>query len=98
MEWISWHCGEGRVLVAKESDAVVGAMLLDGHQLFYLIVSASHRRKGIGRTLLREAKCEGLWAKVNPANAAMIQLLENEGFQHDPDHLTSSEWDAYRLR
>jgi GNAT superfamily N-acetyltransferase len=98
MEWISWHCDEGRVWVVKENDTIVGAALLDGDQLSYLVVSASHRRKGIGRSLLREAKCEGLWAKVNPANAPMIQFLEGEGFQHDPDRLTPSGWNAYRLQ
>jgi GNAT superfamily N-acetyltransferase len=85
------------VWVVKEGDSIVGAMLLDHDQLFYLVVSASHRRKGIGRTLLCEVKCEGLWAKVKPANATMIQFLESEGFQHDPDHLTPAGWNAYRF-
>jgi GNAT superfamily N-acetyltransferase len=96
-EWISQCCGERRVWVVKEGNTIVGAMILDGDQLLYFVVSASHRRKGIGRRLLGEAKCEGLWAKVNSANATMIKFLESEGFQHDPDRLTPAGWDAYRF-
>jgi len=96
-EWVSKLCGEGDVWVVKEANTIIGAMVLTHNEVLYLVVSASHRRQGIGGKLLREAKCQGRWVRVTPANTAMIQLLESEGFQHDPDHSTDPGWHAYRL-
>jgi ribosomal protein S18 acetylase RimI-like enzyme len=97
-KWVSKLCDEGDVWVVKEGHTIVGAMLLMDNELFYLAVSASHRRQGIGRTLLCEAKSQGLWVRVKPANTAMIKLVESEGFRHDPTHLSGTGWHAYRLR
>jgi ribosomal protein S18 acetylase RimI-like enzyme len=84
--------------VVQEHGTIIGAMLLDGNEMLYLVVSASHRRKGIGRILLGEAKSEGRWARVTPANAAMIKLLESEGFRYDADRLTPAGWHAYQFQ
>jgi ribosomal protein S18 acetylase RimI-like enzyme len=97
-KWVSKLCGEGHVWVVKKGHTIIGAMLLLDNEVFYLVVSASHRRQGIGRTLLCEAKCQGRWVRVKPANTAMIKLLESEGFWHDQDHLPASGWHAYRLQ
>jgi ribosomal protein S18 acetylase RimI-like enzyme len=96
-KWILEQCSKRRVWVIEEDEVVIGAMLLRGQEIFYLVVSPPHRRKGFARILLRKAKRKRRWAKVQPANAAIIRLLESEGFRYDPDRLTASGWDTYRL-
>jgi GNAT superfamily N-acetyltransferase len=97
-KWISEFCKKGDVWVVEEAGTVIGAMVLSGNEVFYLVVSANHRRLGVGRTLLRKAKCKGRWVRVKPTNLAMIQLLEGEKFQRDPDHLRGSGWHVYRIQ
>jgi hypothetical protein len=97
-KWISDFCKKGDVWVVEEDDSVIGAMVLSSNEVLYLVVCKSHRRQGVGRTLLGEAKCDGRWVRVKPTNVGMIQLLECEGFRHDPDHLRGSGWKVYRVQ
>ena len=97
-EWISKECSKGHVWVIEESGAIIGAILLQGAQIFYLVVSADHRYRGLARMLLRKVKRKGQWAQAQPANAAAIGLLESEGFEYDPNWLAGSGWHAYRLQ
>jgi ribosomal protein S18 acetylase RimI-like enzyme len=96
-KWITKRCDEGYVWVIKNGDTIVGALVLGEGEVFYLVVSASHRGQGIGRSLLQEVKRPGRWLRIAPGNAAMIKLVESEGFRHDPDRLTAAGWDAYTL-
>ena len=97
-EWISEECGKRHVWVIEERGSIIGAMLLQGDEIFYLVVSANHRHKGLARILLRKVIRKGRWAKVQPANTAAVGLLKSEGFQYDRDLLTGSGWVAYRLQ
>ena len=55
-EWVCNHCSKRRVLVIEEYTVVVGAMLVQADEIFYLVISPNHRRKGYARMLLRRAK------------------------------------------
>jgi len=96
-KWITKRCADGAVRVVKDGNTIVGALVLREDEVFYLVVSASHRRQSIGRDLLREVKRPGRWLRVAPGNTAMIKLLEGEGFKFDPDHLmTGADWHVYK--
>ena len=80
----------GRVLVAKVDGEVVGyatfseSGFIGRPFVHFLAVAASHRRRGVGTALLRAvaARVGGrrLFASTEQANAAMIRLLEREGW------------------
>lgn len=95
-KWIARLCDEGSVWVAEERQSLIGTMVVQGDEIFYLVVASGHRRRGIGGMLLSKVKRKRRWARVRPTNAAIIRLLESKGFRFDPDRLTASDWHAYR--
>jgi GNAT superfamily N-acetyltransferase len=84
-DWIETQCRNKLVWVVVEKNLIIGALVMQGNEVFYLVVSEDHRRKGVGRTLIKKAKAIyrtwGLTAKIAPGNAPVARLLANEGFQ-----------------
>jgi GNAT superfamily N-acetyltransferase len=70
-----------------EESMIIGAMVMQGNEVRYLVVSPGHRRKGVARMLVKKAKavCKeyGVRAKVSPKNTSVIRLLTAEDFHRD---------------
>jgi RimJ/RimL family protein N-acetyltransferase len=92
------HSAAGAVLVAEAGEDLVGRLSIarDPHPSSChvadvgLIVAASHRRRGVGRGLLRaaeswaaEAGVTKLELHVFPHNVAAIALYERAGFERE---------------
>ena len=78
-------------LVAVEAERLMGTIMAgyDGHRgwLYAVAVRQSHRRQGIGTTLVREAEtrlqalgCAKINLQVRPTNAAVISLYQRLGY------------------
>lgn len=103
LDWMFRHCREydGRILVAESEGEVVGVVVvwtryhssdpidIPGEHAYVpdLVVSASHRGRGIGRALLRaaeslarEAGAERLCISVIADNTGAKSLYTAEGF------------------
>ena len=103
LDWMFRHCREygGRILVAESDGEVVGVVVvwiryrssepndIPGEYAYVsdLVVSASHRGRGVGRTLLRaaessarEAGAERLCVSVKAGNTGAKSLYTAEGF------------------
>jgi ribosomal protein S18 acetylase RimI-like enzyme len=96
--------GNKVVWVVTTQSKIVGVMVMEGKEIFYLVISIEHRRKGIGRRLIKKAKAlcgeGGVKAKVAPENTPVARLLAAEGFRFDwiipgiPGSITES-WIGY---
>lgn len=82
-------------LVASDGDQVIGTTLAgyDGHRgwLYSVAVLSSHRRRGIGTALLREAErlllalgCPKIGLQIVPENAAVAEFYRQEGYDVEP--------------
>jgi GNAT superfamily N-acetyltransferase len=79
-------------------------MIMQENEIFYLVVSTEHRRKGTGRMLVKKAKSlykeQGVKARVASGNMPVVRLLAAEGFRCDgaipgmPGSVTES-WIGY---
>ena len=76
---------------------IVGAMLLNGDEIRYLVVSSRHRRIGTAQALIAYSKWRWptLWVKSKEGNKAAIALWEKEGFRRNYDLETTVGWNAY---
>jgi N-acetylglutamate synthase-like GNAT family acetyltransferase len=84
IQWVADECSKGNVsIVTAAALDVVGAMILDGDELCYLVVSPAHRKHGMGTELLDHAKTkiETLVTETLESNEAMLQLLRANGFK-----------------
>ena len=103
-EWVADRCKQKVVWVVTEKRKIIGTMVMRGTEIFYLAVSAEHRRKGVARMLVRKAKAlcreRGVTAKAVPGNIPVARLLVAEGFRCDgvmpglPGSITQS-WIGY---
>jgi len=89
-EWVEQHCKRRAVWVVEREGEIAGAMVMQAHEIFYLVVSLAHRRLGIAQTLIDQAKryavnkrWNTLKAKANPGNNPVQCLLRKEGFHQD---------------
>jgi GNAT superfamily N-acetyltransferase len=86
-KWVSDHCKRKAVWVVAEKTTIFGTMVMQGNEIFYLVVASEHRRKGAARMLVRKAKAlckeHGVRAKVAPGNIPIATLLTAEGFRYD---------------
>jgi ribosomal protein S18 acetylase RimI-like enzyme len=78
------------IWVVEDNGDVAGAMVMLAHEIFYLVVAATHRRKGVAQTLIGQAKRYAVnkrWnvlkAKANPENIPVQHLLRKEDFHED---------------
>ena len=80
------------LLVALDGGAVVGTAMAgyDGHRgwLYSVAVSASHRRRGVGRKLVVEAEarlrrlgCTKINLQVRSTNAAVVGFYQDLGYE-----------------
>lgn len=76
---------DGTVIVAEIAGAVCGFVAFDGEEVGWLYVARSHRRRGIGRALLRHAICAlpgvALTTHVLQGNTPAQRLYASEGFR-----------------
>jgi ribosomal protein S18 acetylase RimI-like enzyme len=83
---------DGLFLVAQAEGIVVGTVMAgyDGHRgsINYLGVSAGHRKKGIGRALMREAEqrlsrlgCPKINLQVRAENPEAVEFYRRLGFE-----------------
>jgi ribosomal protein S18 acetylase RimI-like enzyme len=86
-QWVSDQCTKKIVWVVTEKRKIIGAMVMQGNKIFYLVVSTEHRRRGAARMLVRKAKAlckeHGVTAEVAPGNIPVARLLAAEGFRCD---------------
>jgi GNAT superfamily N-acetyltransferase len=86
-QWVADRCKEKVVWVVTDKRKIISAMVMQGNEIFYLVVSPGHRRKGAGRILVKKAKAlckaHGVRAKAAPGNIAVAKLLTTEGFRCD---------------
>lgn len=89
-EWVERYCKCKAVWVVENDEEIAGAMVMQAHELFYLVVAVNHRRTGVAQSLIAQAKQYALnkrWnilkAKANPGNIAVQSLLRKEGFCQD---------------
>lgn len=89
---LSWD--SSLVLVAQENDTVVGLVIgtIDHNNGYYyrIAVDPSHRRKGIGKSLIRALKKRFIERKVNQIlipvdvhNEPVLPVFESLGFDMD---------------
>jgi GNAT superfamily N-acetyltransferase len=103
-EWIADHCKNKLVWIVAHKSEIIGAMVMQANEIFYLVVSTGHRRKGAGRMFVKKAKTlykkRGVKAKVAAGNIPVARLLAAEGFRCDgvipgtPGSITES-WIGY---
>jgi ribosomal protein S18 acetylase RimI-like enzyme len=102
-EWIEDHCKQRDVWVLEEQCEIAGAMIMDLPEICYLVVQVKHRRKGIGKMLISEAKRlhvtkrrNKLTAKTRRENTPIVRLLASEGFHKDWEiQANNPDWDVY---
>jgi GNAT superfamily N-acetyltransferase len=86
-KWVEDRCAEEVVWVVLQKATVTGTMVMQGNEIFYLVVSSAHRRKGVARILLSKAKAlyknHGLRARIVPTNIPVAKLFAAEGFRCD---------------
>jgi GNAT superfamily N-acetyltransferase len=86
-KWVEERCKEKLVWVVVKQATIIGAMVMQGNEVFYLVVSPQHRRKGVARTLVEKAKAvckeRGVTARVAPTNIPATRLLTADGFRCD---------------
>jgi ribosomal protein S18 acetylase RimI-like enzyme len=89
-DWAERYCKKRAVWVVEHNGDVAGAMVMLAHEIFYLVVAATHRRKRVAQTLIGQAKryavnkrWNGLKAKTNPENIPVQRLLRKEDFYED---------------
>jgi N-acetylglutamate synthase-like GNAT family acetyltransferase len=86
-KWVEDRCTEKLVWVVVKRATIIGAMVMQGNEVFYLVVSPEHRRKGIAKILVEKAKAvckeHGVTARVAPTNISATNLLTAEGFRCD---------------
>jgi GNAT superfamily N-acetyltransferase len=85
-KWVEERCKERVVWVVVKKATIIGAMVMQGNEVRYLVVSPEHRRTGVARVLKKaKAVCKehGVRAEVAPANISAKRLLTAEGFRCD---------------
>lgn len=89
------HIQRDLFLVGTLDGTIVGSVIggYEGHRgwVNYLAVEASHRRRGIGRTLMKEIErrlsalgCPKVNLQIRAENKEAIQFYERTGFAKDP--------------
>ena len=104
LHWVADRCKNKVVWIVTQKSKIIGVMVMQENEIFYLVVSTGHRRKGTGRMLVRKAKAlykeRGVKARVAPGNVPVVSLLAAEGFRCDgairgtPGSITES-WIGY---
>jgi N-acetylglutamate synthase-like GNAT family acetyltransferase len=99
IQWVASECSKGNVLIATtEGLEVAGAMILDGDELAYLVVSPRCRKHGIGTQLLEHAKTmrESVITETLMSNETMQKALRANGFspcdRRKTDNMCSFIW------
>lgn len=84
LRWVADECNKGNVWVVVEQDkGVIAAMILNGDELFYLVVSAPYRGHGICAQLIEHAKTLRFTLTVEAltTNEPMQRRLHAHGFK-----------------
>lgn len=94
---IQSECRRRYYWIIDSDKDVAGVMKLVGCEVFYLAVAPTHRRKGVARALIGNAKkrCGALFCKTRDDNLATIALLESESFRRDTILIAAHGWSAY---
>lgn len=99
VQWVSSECSKGNVSVVTTEDVeVVGAMIVDGDELAYLVVSPGYRKHGICSRLLEHAKTirESVITETLITNVTMQTALRANGFnscdRRQSDNMCSFIW------
>ncbi len=86
-KWVEDRCNEKLVWVVVKQATIIGAMVMQGNEVFYLVVSPEHQRNGVARALVEKAKAvckeHGVTARIAPTNIPVAKLLTAEGFRPD---------------
>jgi ribosomal protein S18 acetylase RimI-like enzyme len=100
-EWVEGYCKRRAVWVVELDNEIVGAMIMQAHEIFYLVVSPNHRRTGVAQALIQQAKryavnerWNTLKAKANPDNLRVQNLLRKENFHQDVSE-SDLKWNMY---
>jgi len=100
-EWVERYCRRRAVWVVEHDGEIAGAMVMQAHEIFYLVVSHNHRRMGVAHDLIAQAKRYALnkrWntlkAKANPGNARVQNLLRKEDFHKDRSE-SDLKWNVF---
>ena len=75
---------QSQILVAEESEEIVGFVAVSGNYIAFLYIHPEHHRKGIGRKLLRaslDLATRDPWTIVLAGNEPALALYRGEGFQ-----------------
>jgi len=83
VQWVGSECSKGNVSIMTIGGlGIAGAMILDGDELAYLVVSPGCRKHGIGTRLLEHAKTmrETVITETLMTNEAMQKALQANGF------------------
>jgi ribosomal protein S18 acetylase RimI-like enzyme len=66
-------------VIARDNGKIVGFAFLYPKLELGIIVHSNYRRLGIGRSLIAEIDCEGLWLRVYDINTIAIRLYNSCG-------------------
>lgn len=100
--WVRTQCRDRQVWIAEVGDHLAGVMVMNVHEIFYLVTLPAFRRHGVGRMLIRHAIAvvarrysSGVKAKARLENAPIVALLMAEGFKPHPVLIAQSRWSVY---
>ena len=101
-KWVRDQCRQRNVWLCECAGEPAGVMVMAVNEIFYLVTAPAHRKSGIARALVEDAKTR-LWKKYHEparglareANRPVVQLLEKLGFKADYDRVTQPGWVVY---
>jgi len=71
----------GKITVAEVDGRFAGFVLCLGRRLARLAVAPEHRRRGVGKELLKAVWCPGMTLQVRESNTAARALYAGAGFR-----------------
>ena len=90
-KWVEDRCNEKLVWVVVKQATTIGAMVMQGNEVFHLVVSPEHQRNGVARTLVEKAKAvckeHGVTARQSRADKySRSKASHCRGFPTRRDH------------
>ena len=104
-KWVRDECRDRRIWIFECDGETAGVTVMSVCEIFYLVTSPGHRKRGIARALVEDAKAR-VWKKyratalgrVRLENLPVVRLLEKLDFVVDHDMITRPGWVVYRAR